>query len=97
LGLGNGLLVGLLTRLCFFPLTNARRHRRIVGMVSILFCTAAGSIGFALLSYKLFPFVRPLALVISEVPAVIAGLAMGVISQRISQWYEQKSRREEER
>src|ERR671932_2480421 len=65
LGLGNGLLVGLLTRLYFFPLTNARRHRRIVGMVSTLLCTAAGSIGFALLSSKLFPFSTGLDLVLS--------------------------------
>lgn len=99
LGLGNGLLVGLLTRLYFFPLTNARRHRRIVGMVSILYCTAAGSMGFALLSYKSFLSRTGAVLMFIgiPIPALIAGLAMGLISQRIARWYEQKSRRRKER
>jgi eukaryotic-like serine/threonine-protein kinase len=98
LGLGNGLLVGLLTRLCFFPLTNARRHRRIVGMVSTLLCTAAASIGFALLDSKSFPSSTGAALIYMRgIPALIAGLAMGLISQRIARWYEQKSRRQKER
>lgn len=92
LGFGNGLLVGILTRLCFFPLKNPRLHRRIVGMVSTLLCIALGLIGFANSIQEVSWYLQTSTLVFSFAPALIAGLSMGLISQQIARWYERSSR-----
>lgn len=90
LGFANGLLVGILTRLCFFPLRNPRLHRRIVGLVSILLCTGGGLIGFAGYTQGL-SFFNSATLGFLP-PAAIAGLSMGLISQRIARWYHRRNR-----
>lgn len=99
LGISNGLLVGILTCLFFFPLKNPRLHRRIVGTVSTLLCTVGGLIGLVALTHsKIFPFLTSFASdfgLFFVVPALIAGLSMGLIAQRIARWYEWESRREE--
>ncbi|GAB4179184.1 MAG: hypothetical protein Fur006_12250 [Coleofasciculaceae cyanobacterium] len=91
LGFANGLLVGLLTRLCFFPLNKPRLHRRIVGLVSILLCTGGGLIGFASYSDGIWSLFQNTNWMLVP-PALIAGLSMGLISQRIARWYERRSR-----
>ncbi|MBD2016044.1 protein kinase [Microcoleus sp. FACHB-53] len=94
-GFANGLFVGICTRLWYFPLRNPRLHRRVVGLLSTLLSIAGGLIGFDILNVApsgLLPNVsKSLAFLVA--PALIAGLSMGLISQRIARWYERESRR----
>jgi eukaryotic-like serine/threonine-protein kinase len=91
LGFANGLLVGILTRLCFFPLRNPRRHRRIVGIVSTFLCMGGGLISFGIsLNGSLSLFQSTNWMFVP--PTAIAGLSMGLISQRIARWYERRNR-----
>ena len=94
-GFANGLFVGIWTRLWYFPLRNPRLHRRVVGLLSTLLSIAGGLIGFDILNVApsgLLPNVsKSLAFLVA--PALIAGLSMGLISQRIARWYERESRR----
>jgi eukaryotic-like serine/threonine-protein kinase len=90
-GFGNGILVGLLTRLCFFPLNQPRLHRRIVGLVSTLLCTAGSLIAFAGFTNGIFYVFQNSNWMLLP-PVVIAGLSMGLISQEIARWYERRNR-----
>jgi hypothetical protein len=76
-------------------LRNPRLHRRVVGLLSTLLSIAGGLIGFDILNVApsgLLPNVsKSLAFLVA--PALIAGLSMGLISQRIARWYERESRR----
>lgn len=94
LGLFNGLLVGIVTRLHFFPLKNPQHHRRVVGTSSILLGTAAGLIGFAVSTHYFTHSLQfqTVAFAIAVAPALIAGLSMGLISQQIARWYQRESR-----
>ncbi|HEY9833874.1 MAG TPA: serine/threonine-protein kinase [Stenomitos sp.] len=98
-GFANGLFVGICTRLWYFPLRNPRLHRRVVGLLSTLLSTAGGLIGFAMLnpgSSSMFANVS-MSVALWVAPALIAGLSMGLISQRIARWYERQSRRQGKR
>lgn len=100
LGLVNGLLVGICTRLWHFPLRNPRLHRRIVGLLTTFMITVGGSIGFVVLNAASSgslanPFMSVVVFFVA--PALIAGLSMGLISQRIARWYERESKRQKER
>jgi eukaryotic-like serine/threonine-protein kinase len=95
-GFANGLFVGICTRLWYFPLRNPRLHRRIVGLLSTLLITVGSLIRFAILNNV--PANLFLNAVLSYVaPGLIAGLSMGLISQRIARWYERESRRQGKR
>ncbi|MBF2029805.1 MAG: serine/threonine protein kinase [Oscillatoriales cyanobacterium C42_A2020_001] len=93
LGVLNGFIVGILTRLFFFPLTNPRRHRWFISLVSGVACV---SLNYAFIANFIFKtvYLEPLYLLIilGIVPAAIAGISMGVISQSIARWYEKRSR-----
>jgi hypothetical protein len=96
LGFANGLFVGSWTRLWYFPLRNPLLHRQVVGLLSTFLSIAGGSlIGFAVLNVARFdPFLyASMSLAFFVVPSLIAGLSMGLISQRIARWYERESRR----
>jgi eukaryotic-like serine/threonine-protein kinase len=92
LGLVNGILIGFITRLFFFPLTNAKLHRQVVITVSIIISTPVSLAYF----YTIKPgFLEegsyPGYLLWIIGPVVIAGLSMGLSSKQIAQWYERKS------
>ncbi|MEM9164868.1 MAG: serine/threonine-protein kinase [Cyanobacteria bacterium P01_F01_bin.4] len=83
IGLINGLVLGLLSYLFHFPLTNLRAHRvtgAIASLISttlVLLCTCALAIGegFGMVVFGL-------------VPLTVIGAAIGLVSnQRIDHWY----------
>ncbi|HEY9609940.1 serine/threonine-protein kinase [Allocoleopsis sp.] len=97
LGFANGLFVGIWTRLWYFPLKNPRLHRRVVGTISTLVCTAVALIGFASSNHDINSYLKTFNSVLTVAPAPIAGLSMGLISQGIARWYERESRRQGKR
>ncbi|MEO1763185.1 MAG: serine/threonine-protein kinase [Cyanobacteria bacterium J06629_18] len=84
LSLANGLLIGIVTRLSFYPLGSASGHRRTTFLLSILLSTALAVIGFASMNMS-----NGLFFVL--IPAVISGLSMGVATKSFSRWYENQS------
>ena len=93
-GVANGLLVGIITRLFFSPLKNARAYRWTLAIVSGLFTATGSFIGFMLimLSYANRDEANvPVLAVGVLIPAVIGGIAAGLISRLIARWYETRS------
>lgn len=89
-GIANGLLLGGLTRVFFFPLKNAQTYRRVVAVVSAVFTAMVAWICF--IGIMLFYANRnaanvPVLAVIAAIPALIAGIGAGLISQSIARWY----------
>ncbi|AFY53730.1 protein kinase family protein [Rivularia sp. PCC 7116] len=96
LSIGNGLLVGIITRVFFYPLKNSFYYRRIAVWLSMSICTAAGVIGFSILNAgtSLFGSKHFQVILFSIfVPAVISGLSMGVATKSFARWYDTQSRR----
>jgi hypothetical protein len=95
-GFIDGLLIGILTRAFFYPLRNAQRYRRVIGIVSALFSAMGSWIGFALIML-LYAREHSLSVmtmaVVGAVPALIAGLGGVFISNRIAHWYESESKK----
>ncbi|MDY6936961.1 MAG: serine/threonine-protein kinase [Cyanobacteriota bacterium] len=99
-GAANALLVGLLTRLFFFPLKNVRRYRRVLSFLTPAVGTLAGMFGF------FFPFfislmgsmtdtqIYAIVLTFNIIPSIVLGLSMGAISKLFARWYERRSRGE---
>ncbi len=106
LSLINGLLVAIVTRLFFFPPTNAKLHRQVISVLSTIICTSASFVYLqvslpgvtlnsctdSLFCYpKYSPYQNYILWVLA--PAVIAGLSMGVSGKFIARWYERESKR----
>ena len=98
LGLGNGIILGIVTRLWFFPLTNPKLHRQVLTAISIVFSTCTSILFFKIkaspdeitilsdVNYNYYFIMYMLA------PSLIAGLSMGAITDSITQWYQKASR-----
>lgn len=90
LGLGNGIILAIVTRLWFFPLTNPKLHRQVLNAISIVLCTSISivflhSISIFLQNVWGFNFIFVLVLSIS------VGLSMRATSKSIARWYQQES------
>ncbi|MEL6166823.1 MAG: serine/threonine protein kinase, partial [Cyanobacteria bacterium J06628_3] len=72
LSLANGLLIGIITRLFFYPLNSASRHRRTTVLLSILVSTALAVNGFESMN---------MGGAMGLIPSVISGLSMGVATK----------------
>ena len=83
-GLGNGIILGIVTRLWFFPLTNPKLHRQVLNAISIVLCTSI-SIVFLLEKMRGVNFIFVLVLSLS------VGLSMRATSKSIARWYQQES------
>lgn len=86
-GLWDGLLVGLITRAFFFPLKDVQTYRRVIAITCVVFTTIASWLGF--LAIMLFYANRdkanvPALAVGAIIPALIAGIAAGLISRLIA-------------
>jgi serine/threonine protein kinase len=94
LGLGNGIIVGIVTRLWFVPLTNPKLYRQVLTTMSIVLCTWVSMI--------FFHMARPWALnvwgvghlafiIVVLAPSLMAGLSMGASTNSFTRWYLSKS------
>ena len=83
-GLGNGIIVAIVTRLWFFPLTNPKLHRQVLNAISIVLCT---SISIVFLLDKVWG----LNFIFVLVPSISVGLSMRATSKSIARWYQQES------
>ncbi len=50
-GVANGLLLGIVSRIFFFPLTDIRGYRWVIGLISMAFTTLASWVGFMLIMF----------------------------------------------
>lgn len=83
LGLGNGIILAIVTRLWFFPLTNPKLHRQVLNAISIVLCTSISIVFLQKVGGYNFMFVL--------VPSISAGLSMWATSKFIARWYQQES------
>ena len=101
LGLANGIIAAIVTRLWFFPLTNPKLHRQVLNAISIVPFTSATSI-------FLWPVIEDWndeetmmirndgELSLSNISfllaiSLIVGLSMGATSKSIARWYQKAS------
>ena len=91
LGLGNGIILAIVTRLCFFPLTNPQLHRQVLATISILVSTSTSIVFFQQVTVMNFQnyAINYMILVLS--PSLISGLSMGAISKYFAKWYQEES------
>jgi eukaryotic-like serine/threonine-protein kinase len=86
-GLGYGIIVGIVTRLWFFPLTNPKLHRQVLNAISIALCILA-NIVWAQMS-KILDW--QYHIVWALVPSIIAILLMQANNKYFARWYQQES------
>lgn len=104
LGLQNGIIISIVTRLCFFPLTNLKLHRQFLTAIGMVICTGTSIWFFNSLNpgYLIFKeavdsdyanytpaFAESLFFVLA--PSLIAGLSMGISSKHFARWYQKES------
>lgn len=92
LGFTNGILIGLITRLFFFPLRNINQHRRVLNLFSTMLGTAAATAYFGFMIFGTMGFRSSglqQILFFLVAPSIITGLSMGAVSKSFAQWYEQ--------
>jgi eukaryotic-like serine/threonine-protein kinase len=91
LGLGNGIIVGIVTRLWFFPLTNPKLHRQVLNAISIVLCTSTSIVflGMRMPSIGIDDATNYMIFVLA--PSLIIGLSMGATSRYIARWYQKAS------
>ena len=101
LGLANGIIAAIVTRLCFFPLTNPQLHRQVLNAISIVLYTWATSIFLgSLIEYfndeQTWDIINDGELSMSDIIfliliSLIVGLSMGATSKSIARWYQKAS------
>ena len=100
LGFGNGIIVGIVTRLWFFPLTNPKLHRQVLTAISILLCTSTSIVYFLIVHGIIEGILNVSSLLHNNIymdimllfaPSLIAGLSMGASSKSIARWYQIES------
>ncbi|MEG4226746.1 serine/threonine-protein kinase [Microcoleus sp. N9_B2] len=98
LGLGNGIMIGVVTRLWFLPLTNPKLYRQVLTAISIVLCTSTSIFFFffkIIANMSLYEgkyYFSPLAILSVLGPSLITGLSMGAITDSITRWYQKASR-----
>ncbi len=85
--LGNGIILGIVTRLWFFPLTNPKLHRQVLNTISIVLCIPINIVLTEMIlrwggTYKIF-----LAFLLS----IIVILLMQANNKYFARWYQQES------
>ena len=91
LGLGNGIIIAFVTRLCFFPLTNPKLHRQLLAAISILVSTSTSMVFFQQVTVMNFPNYASNYILLLLAPSLIAGLSMGAVSKCFAEWYQRES------
>ena len=101
LGLANGIIAAIVTRLWFFPLTNPKLHRQVLNAISIVLFTSATSIFLWPLmedfnDERTWNIINDGELSMSNISfllaiSLIVGLSMGASSKSIARWYQKAS------
>ncbi|MBE9093526.1 serine/threonine-protein kinase [Tychonema sp. LEGE 07203] len=91
LGLGNGIIVGIVTRLWFFPLTNPKLHRQVLKAISIVLCTSISIVFLQKVWGVNDVRVGFIYMILVLVPSIGAGLSMRATSKSIARWYQQQN------
>jgi hypothetical protein len=101
LGLANGIIAAIVTRLWFFPLTNPQLHRQVLNAISIVLFTSTTSIFLWSLSEswndeKTWDIINDGELSMYNIILLLAislivGLSMGATSKSIARWYQKAS------
>jgi hypothetical protein len=101
LGLANGIIAAIVTRLWFFPLTNPQLHRQVLNAISIVLYTSATSILLWWLiedfnDEQTWDIINDGELFMSNIIfllliSLIVGLSMGATSNSIARWYQKAS------
>ena len=101
LGLANGIIAAIVTRLWFFPLTNPQLHRQVLKAISSVLFTLATSIFLWPLmedwnDVQTWDIINNGELPISDIIfllaiSLIVGLSMGATSKSIARWYQKAS------
>lgn len=93
-GISNGVVLAVLMRLFFYPYKNSRAYHWIVFGVNIVFSIITSWLFLITIAYfwinryiNIFPQLAVLVLI----PALIAGVSAGLLSRRITRWYEKQS------
>ena len=92
LGLGNGIMIGVVTRLWFLPLTNPKHYRQVLTAISIVLCTSTSIFFFF---FDMTPEMRAFYgfnIMFVLAPSLITGFSMGPITDSITRWYQKASR-----
>ncbi len=92
LGLGNGIIIAFVTRLCFFPLTNPKLHRQLLAAISILVSTSTSMVFFQQVTVMNFQNYASNYILLLLAPSLIAGLSMGAVSKCFAEWYQRESK-----
>ncbi len=87
----NALLVGIITRLFFYPLKNPSLHRRRTALVSIFIYTAFAVVLLGGISSNSEDYLQQ-GIFFTLTPFVISGLSMSLATKSFARWYEQQSR-----
>jgi serine/threonine protein kinase len=101
LGLANGIIAAIVTRLWFFPLINPQLHRQVLKAISSVLYTSATSIFLWWLSEdfndeQTWDIINDGELSMSNIIfllpiSLIVGLSMGATSNSIARWYQKAS------
>ena len=87
----NSLLVGIITRLYFYPLKNPYLHRRRTTLLSILISTAFSVVLFGGTVFSSPSDLQQMIFFIIA-PFLISGLSMSLATKSFAHWYEKQSR-----
>ena len=86
-GLGNGIIVGIVTRLWFFPLTNPKLHRQVLNAISIALCIST----YFVLAQMRRTWGWGDTIFWALVTCIIPVLLMQATNKYFARWYQQES------
>ncbi|MEG3842376.1 serine/threonine-protein kinase [Microcoleus sp. herbarium14] len=86
-GLGNGIIVGIVTRLWFFPLTNPKLHRQVLNAISILLYIST----YFVLAQMRGNWSSGHTILSALLMCIIPVLLLQASNKYFSRWYQQES------
>jgi serine/threonine protein kinase len=82
-GLGNGIIVGIVTRLWFFPLTNPKLHRQVLNTISIVLCIPTN-----ILAQMIWETIHIFGVLVHS---IILILLIPATNKYFARWYQQET------
>jgi serine/threonine protein kinase len=91
LAVGNPIILALVTRLYFCPLTNPKLYRQVLAAISIVLSTSI-TIVFLQFLQQITPIYFEIYssnyIILVLIPSIITGVSMGAISKYFADWYQ---------